>query len=89
MAAPRKKAGTFKTLSFLLVVLLIIAAGAWLWHVNRSPGNAGSNNNASHTSQPTTTHSPDPVKDSTGPNTDTMPSSNGTGPGSSNSLLGQ
>jgi hypothetical protein len=68
----------------IIIVILIIVGIAWAIKSTNTP----QKNPNFQTKTNNNTQSPDRVKDRGGPNGDIQPSSNGTGPGSNNSLLG-
>src|SRR5688500_6574008 len=78
----------------VVVIVLIVALLAVLWAVTDKkdvvePGDAtNSSRRVQDNNQSGDTDSPDAVKESGGANSDTAPSSSGTGPGPENSLLG-
>jgi hypothetical protein len=74
----------------VVLVVIMVAIGVFFMFV-QTAGNIPDDAVDRNTEQNQATNlprSPDPVKAS-GSNSDTMPSSNGTGPGSDNSLLSQ
>ncbi len=77
-----RRPSTLKTVLFCVLVLIIIAFVVLI--VAR--GSDAPHSNAAKRSAPNS-RLPDKVKAKNGPNSDTMPSSTGTGPGSDNSLL--
>lgn len=83
-----RKASKTKTIAFLAILAALLLVGLVIIQAISSSGTDDMMNNGvmPPTSQDQTA---DPVKDSTGPNSDTMPSPTGTGPGSDNSLLSQ
>lgn len=83
-----RKASKTKTIIFLVVLGVILLIATIFVQAVSSPG---ANPMMDNGAMPSTNQqrSADPVKDSTGPNSDTMPSPTGTGPGSDNSLLSQ
>jgi flagellar basal body-associated protein FliL len=87
--ATRPKSSTTKAvLLIIFMILLVILVGVTIARLGSSDDSDMPNNSqASDTDTPST--SPDRVKENSGPNGDTTPSSDGTGQGSNNSLLGQ
>jgi hypothetical protein len=86
-AAPVRKASTAKTVLFTVLILLALVLIGWGLH-NLSDPDDFSGPDKNPAKEQRTDASPDPVKTDTGANGDTNASPSGTGPGSSNSLLG-
>jgi cytoskeletal protein RodZ len=73
--------------SIIILIIAIVLLGVIVFVIGLDKSsNTTPNTNAPKPSNQHT--SSDPVKTSNGSNSDTQPSSNGTGPGSNNSLLG-
>jgi len=83
-----RKASKTKTVVFLVILGAVLLIGLVAVQAISSSGTDDMMNNGVMP-PPSQEQSAGPVKGSTGPNSDTMPSPTGTGPGSDNSLSGQ
>lgn len=77
-----------KTVAILSLVTLLIFTALVVLFIWGLVGSDASQSNNGVQKPDQNQKNADPVKSSNGPNNDTKPSSNGTGPGSNNSLLG-
>lgn len=86
---PARKASTAKTVLFFVVILLLLMALVMVVRSLSDSGGLDSTDTSTTTNKGSADTARDPVKQESGATGDKNASPSGTGPGSSNSLLGQ